>query len=49
MDVKMIFLNDELKEEISTQQPEDYKIKCKENKACKLTKSLYSLKQSSRQ
>jgi hypothetical protein len=29
MDVKTIFLNDELKEEIFTQQPESYKIKGK--------------------
>lgn len=49
MDVKTIFLNDELKEEISTQQHKGYEIKTKENKVCRLTKSLYSLKQTSRQ
>ena len=42
MDVKTAFLNGELTEEIYMKQP------CRENQVCKLTKSIYGLKQSPR-
>jgi hypothetical protein len=46
MDVKTAFLNGTLKEHIYMQVPEG--VKCNENQVCKLHKSLYGLKQSSR-
>ena len=44
MDVKTMFLNGDLKEEIYTDQPEGFVESGQENKVCKLTKSLYGLK-----
>ena len=48
MDVETAFLNGKLDEEIYMQQPEGYVKPREEHLACKLEKSLYGLKQSSR-
>ena len=48
MDVTTAFLNGELKEEVYMRQPEGYTVKGKENLVCRLEKSIYGLKQSSR-
>ena len=48
-DVKTAFLNGELKEDIYMEQPKGFEKKDLEDKVYKLTKSLYGLKQSSRQ
>ena len=48
MDVVTAFLNGELDEEIYMQQPEGYVRPGEENLVCRLRKSLYGLKQSSR-
>jgi len=45
IDVKTVFLNSDLKEEIYMDQPEGFITKGQENKVCKLVKSLYGLKQ----
>ena len=49
MDVKTAFLNGELEEEIHMEQLKGFVIPGKENKVCKLIKSLYGLKQASKQ
>ncbi|KAG8486257.1 hypothetical protein CXB51_019640 [Gossypium anomalum] len=49
LDVKPVFLHSDLEEEIYMTQPDGFKVANKENWVCKLTKSLYGLKQSSRQ
>jgi hypothetical protein len=49
MDVKTAFLNEELDEEIFMDQPIGFVVKGQERKACRLNRSLYGLKQSSRQ
>ena len=49
MDVKTAFLNGELEEEIYMEQPIGFIEKDQENKVCRLLKSIYGLKQSSRQ
>ena len=49
MDVKIAFLNGNLKEEIYIDQPKSFVEPGQESKVCKLTKSLYGLKQASKQ
>ena len=49
MDVKTAFLNGELEEEIYMEQLEGYITNNKECKVCKLKRSIYGIKQSSRQ
>ena len=44
MDVKIAFLNGDLKEEIYKTQPKGREVPGKENKVCRLRKSLYGLK-----
>ena len=49
MDVKTTFLNGELEKEIYMEQPVGFIVKGQEQKVCKLHRSIYGLKQSSRQ
>ena len=49
IDVKTIFLNGELEEEIYMDQPDAFIITGQEHKVCKLDKSLYGLKQAPKQ
>ncbi|GJS47631.1 retrovirus-related pol polyprotein from transposon TNT 1-94 [Tanacetum coccineum] len=49
MDVKITFLNGELDEEVSINQPQGFIMPGNENKMCKLIKSLYGLKQAPKQ
>ena len=49
MDVKTAFLNGDLEEEIYMYQLEGFVELGQESKVCKLTKSLYSLKQAPKQ
>jgi hypothetical protein len=49
IDVKMIFLNEDLYENVYMAQPKGFVIEGKENLGCHLTKSIYGLKQSSSQ
>ena len=49
MDVKTTFLNGELEEEIYMDQPEGFVATGTENLVCRLRKSIYGLKQASRQ
>ena len=45
MDVKIVFLNEELEKEIYMDQPEGCVVPRKEEKVCRLVKLLYGLKQ----
>ena len=47
MDVKSVFLNGMLDEEIYMKQPQGFIVAGMENKVCKLKKSIYGLKQAS--
>ena len=49
MDVKTTFLNGNLDEDIYMEQPEGFAKKVNEHLVCKLKKSIYGLKQASRQ
>jgi hypothetical protein len=49
MDVRIAFLYEELNEEIYMDQPLELKTKGQERKVCKLKRSIYGLKQASRQ
>lgn len=49
MDVKIAFLNEDLKEEIYMKQPEGFIMPRQEHKVCKLRKSLYGFKQAPKQ
>ena len=49
MEVKTTFFYRELDEEVYIKQPEGFVLKGHENKVCKLVKSLYGLKQASKQ
>ena len=48
IDVTSAFLNGELEDEVYMKQPEGFEVESKEDLVCKLSKSLYGLKQSSR-
>jgi len=49
MNMKTAFLNGDLDEEIHMEQPEGFVVLEQEYKVCKLIKSLYGLKQASKQ
>ncbi|GJW54625.1 zinc finger, CCHC-type containing protein [Tanacetum coccineum] len=49
MDVKTVFLNGDLEEELYMKQPEGFVMPDNEHKVCKLVKSLYGLKQAPKQ
>ncbi|GMI67404.1 hypothetical protein HRI_000409700 [Hibiscus trionum] len=49
MDVKTVFLHDDLEEELYMEQPEGFVAQGKEDYVCRLKKSLYGLKQAPRQ
>ena len=48
MDVKIVLLNGDLEEEIYMDQPKGFIVKGKENKVYRLVKSIYDLKQASK-
>jgi hypothetical protein len=48
MDVKSVFLNDDLKEEVYVHQPSGFPIPSKEGKVLRLRKALYDLRQAPR-
>ena len=49
MDVKTAFLNEDLDENVYVAQPKGFIVKGKERMGCRLKKSIYGLKQASRQ
>ena len=48
MDVKIAFLNGNLKEEVYVTQPEGFISSGRANQVCKIKRSIYGLKQTSR-
>ena len=48
MDMKTVFLNGNLQEDVYMIQPEGFESKVRSNKVCRLLKSIYGLKQASR-
>lgn len=48
MDVKTVFLNDELQEKVYVAQPKGFTVKNKEHQIYKLSKVLYGLRQAPR-
>ena len=48
MDVKTVFLNGDLKENVFMSRPKEFVVKGQEQKVCKLVKSLYEPKQAAR-
>ena len=48
MDVKMVFQNSDIEEEVYMKQPEGFSSSINEQLVCKLKKSIYGLKQASR-
>ena len=48
MDVKIVFLNGDLKEDVYIEQPEGFLVHENKRRVCKLKKSIYDLKQASR-
>lgn len=49
IDVKTVFLNENLEEEVYIDQPKGFSIKRNEHMVCKLKKSIHRLKQASQQ
>ena len=49
MDVKTAFLNGDLEENVYMAQPKGFVMEGKEQMGCRLKKSIYALKQASRQ
>ena len=49
MNIKTAFLNGDIEEEIYMVQPDSFKVKSLQHLVCKLKKSIYGLKQASRQ
>jgi len=49
MDMKTVFLNENLDEEVYMDQPKGFLVEGKEHMVCKLKKSIYGIKQASRQ
>jgi hypothetical protein len=49
MDIKIVFLNGDLQESVYMAQPGGFAIEGKEHMGCRLKKSIYGLKQASRQ
>ena len=49
MDIKIVFLNDDLKEKIYMKQPQSFVIPGQENKLCRLIKSFYGLQHAPKQ
>jgi hypothetical protein len=49
MDIKIAFLNSDLEEQVFMTQPEGFVVEGKEHMGCRLKKSIYGLKQASRQ
>jgi hypothetical protein len=48
MDIKIVFLNGVIKEEVYIEKPQGFDIRLRETHVCRLKKALYGLKQSPR-